>query len=174
MKMSILVDKILSTENSSVHQIFETKGKVYTYLNPVSYLTALDNKELFGKMDGIFADGGLLVAFNEFWFVLRIDTIRYILSFLKQHPEVLEFYQYIHIPDETMFGSILCADEVHKKALRSMCHLIDWNTNQYGSPKTFTLEDINYITTSCENNPNLLFASKFNEDDKILDLLDKK
>lgn len=59
--MSILVDKILSTEKSSVHQIFETKGKVYTYLNPVSYLTALDNKELFGKMDGIFADGGLLV-----------------------------------------------------------------------------------------------------------------
>ena len=46
MKMSILVDKILSTEKSSVHQIFETKGKVYTYLNPVSYLTALDNKEL--------------------------------------------------------------------------------------------------------------------------------
>ena len=58
---SILVDKILSTEKSSVHQIFKTKGKVYTYLNPVSYLTALDNKELFGKMDGIFADGGLLV-----------------------------------------------------------------------------------------------------------------
>ena len=59
--MSLLVNRILSTEKSSVHQIFETKGKVYTYLNPVSYLTALDNKELFGKMDGIFADGGLLV-----------------------------------------------------------------------------------------------------------------
>ena len=59
--MSILVDKILSTENYSVNQIFGTKGKVYTFLNPVSYLTALDNKELFGKMDGIFSDGGLLV-----------------------------------------------------------------------------------------------------------------
>lgn len=58
---SILVNKILSTEKNSINQIFETKGKVYTYLNPVSYLTALDNKELFGKMDGIFADGGLLV-----------------------------------------------------------------------------------------------------------------
>jgi len=58
---SILVNKILSTENYSVNQIFETKGKVYTYLNPVSYLTALDNNELFGQMDGIFADGGLLV-----------------------------------------------------------------------------------------------------------------
>lgn len=61
MNQSILIKKILSTENNSVNQIFETKGKVYTYLNPVSYLTALDNKELFGKMDGIFADGGLLV-----------------------------------------------------------------------------------------------------------------
>ena len=58
---SILVNKILSTENYSVNQIFESKEKVYTYLNPVSYLTALDNKKLFGQMDGIFADGGLLV-----------------------------------------------------------------------------------------------------------------
>lgn len=59
--MSILVEKILETEALSVRQVFETKGKVYTYLNPVSYLTALDNKELFGRMDGLFADGGLLV-----------------------------------------------------------------------------------------------------------------
>lgn len=58
---SILVSKIISTESFSVNQIFENRGKIYTYLNPVSYLTALDNKELFGKMDGIFADGGLLV-----------------------------------------------------------------------------------------------------------------
>lgn len=59
--MSILVSKILSTESFSVNQIFENKGKIYTYLNPVSYLTALDNKELFSQLDGIFADGGLLV-----------------------------------------------------------------------------------------------------------------
>ena len=42
----ILVDKILSTEKYSVNQIFEMKGKVYTYLNPVSYLTALDRKSV--------------------------------------------------------------------------------------------------------------------------------
>lgn len=59
--VSVLVSKIISTESFAVNQIFENKGKAYTYLNPVSYLTALDNKELFGKMDGIFADGGLLV-----------------------------------------------------------------------------------------------------------------
>lgn len=59
--ISILVSKIISTESFSVNQIFENKGKAYTYLNPVSYLTALDNKELFSQLDGIFADGGLLV-----------------------------------------------------------------------------------------------------------------
>ena len=59
--VSVLVSKIISTESFSVNQIFENKGKTYTYLNPVSYLTALDNKELFSQLDGIFADGGLLV-----------------------------------------------------------------------------------------------------------------
>lgn len=61
MENSILINKILSTEKYSINQILETRGKVYTFLNPVSYLTAIDNKELFGNMDGIFADGGLLV-----------------------------------------------------------------------------------------------------------------
>ena len=58
---SKLIQKIVYTESFSVNQIFENKGKVYTYLNPVSYLIALDNKEFFSQMDGIFADGGLLV-----------------------------------------------------------------------------------------------------------------
>ena len=115
----------------------------------------------------------LAKVFNEFWFVLRIETIRYILNFVKSHPEVMEFYKYTHIPDETMFGSILCSDEVYKSSLRPMCHLIDWDINQYGSPKTFTIEDINYIITSCSNDSNLLFARKFNEDTSILDELDK-
>lgn len=58
--MSVLVNKILSTRKVVlVHQIFETKGKVYTYLNPVSYLTALDHKELLA--DGWYvADGGFV------------------------------------------------------------------------------------------------------------------
>ena len=59
--VSILVSKIISTESFSVNQIFENRGKIYTYLNPVSYLTALDKKELFSQLNGIFADGGLLV-----------------------------------------------------------------------------------------------------------------
>ena len=52
---------ICATEQYSMEQIFENKGNIYTFLNPVSYLTALDNQQLFGQFDGIFADGALLV-----------------------------------------------------------------------------------------------------------------
>lgn len=59
---SPLVQKVLLTETFSIKDVFAQKGRIYTFLNPVSYLTALDNKELFARFDGIFADGSILVA----------------------------------------------------------------------------------------------------------------
>ena len=50
---SILVKKIIITDGNSFNDLLEDKGKVYTFLNPVSYLTALENKELFASFDGI-------------------------------------------------------------------------------------------------------------------------
>lgn len=86
---SILVDKILATEKSSVHQIFETKGKVYTYLNPVSYLTALDNKNVFSKMDGLFADGSLLVKAIKVLY--RKNVTRRSFDMTSMAPELFEY-----------------------------------------------------------------------------------
>lgn len=59
---SILVKIIVSTETDNLDFLFKQKGKVYTFLNPVSYLIALDNKKLFEQFDGIFADGSILVT----------------------------------------------------------------------------------------------------------------
>lgn len=58
--MSLLINKIITT-NDVIQDIFNLKGRIYTFLNPVSYLTALDNKTLFKQFDGIFADGSILV-----------------------------------------------------------------------------------------------------------------
>lgn len=57
---SSLVRKIVDTEAEK--RLLEQKGRMYTYLNPVSYLTALKEKALFDQLDGIFADGSLLVG----------------------------------------------------------------------------------------------------------------
>ena len=59
---SVLVDKIIKTDTFDEELLLETRGRAYTFLNPVSYLSALDNKDLFAKFDGIFADGSILVS----------------------------------------------------------------------------------------------------------------
>lgn len=59
---SKLVIKIIQTETETGASLLEKKGMAYSFLNPVSYLDALKHKELFGQMDGLFADGSLLVA----------------------------------------------------------------------------------------------------------------
>ena len=57
---SILVEKIELTEH--IEYYLTRKGRIYSFLNPVSYLDALKHKDLFLQFDGIFADGSLLVA----------------------------------------------------------------------------------------------------------------
>lgn len=59
---SVLISKIIETDKLVSSSIYSNGCKIYTYLNPVSYLSALDNKELFSKFDGIFADGSILVS----------------------------------------------------------------------------------------------------------------
>ena len=59
MPASALIQKIIAT-NPCFTEMFEDKGKIYTFLNPVSYLDALENRALFSNFDGIFVDGKFL------------------------------------------------------------------------------------------------------------------
>lgn len=64
-----LAKKIIETEEKNILALFSEKKKIYTFLNPVSYLTALKNKNLFQSFDGIFADGsGLVYAILGLYF----------------------------------------------------------------------------------------------------------
>lgn len=57
-----LISLIVSTESCSVEAVLSSSGKIYTFLNPVSYLEAVRHEELFSRFDGIWADGSLLVS----------------------------------------------------------------------------------------------------------------
>ena len=57
-----LIKKILLTGAIDMKSILSTRGMVYTFLNPVSYLDAINYKSLFDNFDGIFADGSILVG----------------------------------------------------------------------------------------------------------------
>lgn len=92
---SCLVNKIVNTEtnikcsNQNTLNCYTEKGKIYTYLNPVSYLTALKEKELFASMDGIFADGGLLVKALRLVYGIRVTRRSFDMTSMA--PELLSF-----------------------------------------------------------------------------------
>ena len=57
-----LAERIIKTEATACGgDLLEQRGRVYTFLNPVSYVDALRHKDLFAQFDGIFADGSVLV-----------------------------------------------------------------------------------------------------------------
>lgn len=60
--LPILITKILAVESDCIESVLSAQGRIYTFLNPVSYLDAQKHKELFARFDGIWADGSLLVS----------------------------------------------------------------------------------------------------------------
>lgn len=59
---SVLVDKIKETDTLELQEVLSVPKRIYTFLNPVSYLTALDHRNVFSRFDGIFANGSILVS----------------------------------------------------------------------------------------------------------------
>lgn len=87
----VLVKKITETEISNIKDVLAKKGRIYTFLNPVSYLDALKNKKLFCEFDGIFADGSLLVAAIRLLYGQRVSRRSFDMTSVA--PELLGYAQ---------------------------------------------------------------------------------
>lgn len=86
---SNLVNQILQTEKWMLSEFFETKNRIYTFLNPVSYLIALENQSLFEQFDGIFADGSLLVSAIKLLYGKRVTRRSFDMTSIA--PELLNY-----------------------------------------------------------------------------------
>lgn len=86
---SILVRRIVFTEQITLTNILSQKGKIYTFLNPVSYLSALENKFLFEEFDGIFADGSILVTAIRLIYGKRVTRRSFDMTSMA--PELFDF-----------------------------------------------------------------------------------
>jgi N-acetylglucosaminyldiphosphoundecaprenol N-acetyl-beta-D-mannosaminyltransferase len=82
-----LSDLIIKT--NSLPDIYSHNGKIYTFLNPVSYLDALKNKDLFMKFDGLFADGSILVAAIRLFYGKNVTRRSFDMTSLA--PELFEY-----------------------------------------------------------------------------------
>jgi N-acetylglucosaminyldiphosphoundecaprenol N-acetyl-beta-D-mannosaminyltransferase len=107
--MSPLVTKIISTDEVSFDGIFKNKKRIYTFLNPVSYLSALDYKELFVGFDGIFADGSLLVKAIKLVYGKSVTRRSFDMTSLA--PELL---LYAEVNDKTLYIVASRQEQVEK------------------------------------------------------------
>lgn len=87
--MSPHISNIVTTNQKNVDIILNERNKIYTFLNPVSYLTALDNKDLFNQFDGIFADGSLLVAAIKLLYGTKVTRRSFDMTSLA--PQLFEY-----------------------------------------------------------------------------------
>lgn len=107
----VIIEKIVVTEKSTLKEIFERQGQIYTFLNPVSYLLALENKELFGRFDGIFADGSILVFAIRLLYGKRITRRSFDMTSI-----VPKLFDYVTENDKTIY-IVASKQEVVEKAV---------------------------------------------------------
>lgn len=86
---SILVSKIVQTEKELNNSFLDIKGNIYTFLNPVSYLTALKNKSIFTQFDGIFVDGSILVLAIQLLYRKKVTRRSFDMTSIA--PELLQY-----------------------------------------------------------------------------------
>jgi N-acetylglucosaminyldiphosphoundecaprenol N-acetyl-beta-D-mannosaminyltransferase len=79
MNNDILINKIISTE-AIADSVFEKYGRIYTFINPVSYLDAVKHQELYAQMDGIFADGTMVVKAIRLFYHKKVEKREFDMS----------------------------------------------------------------------------------------------
>lgn len=102
------------------------------------------------------------------WWALPIETIYYILDFIKNNKSYLNYHQFTHVPDEIFFHSIVSNGFQDKEIKHSLTY-VNWAAQNRPLPITFELDDYNELI-----NNNFLFARKFYPESEILNMIDKK
>lgn len=94
------------------------------------------------------------------WWVLRNETVEKVISFLKDHPDYLEYHMYSLIPDEMFFQSIIMYLIENKSDIKIMPSLTyaNWEKENCDLPVTFTSIDFEELIYQPDFK---LFARKF-------------
>ena len=106
------------------------------------------------------------------WWALPIETAIDIIDYLKKHPDLLAYHSYTHVPDETLFTSIV-NDLRESNEIQDTTTYTNWTEKNVDSPVTFKKDDLQELLDS---GANYLFARKFDIDldTVILNKLDEQ
>lgn len=107
---------------------------------------------------------------GSFFKILSKNCINYIYKFLKDNPDILNYYKKTRQPDESLFSTILV-----NSGFFTLCSdykfYIDWTGTRHGHPRILEVKDYPALIKD-----NIHFARKFEpaSDSRILDMLDTR
>lgn len=84
--------------------------------------------------------------FGSQWWCLNNKTIKWIITYCKEHTEYYEFYKNCVVPDESFFHTLVL-NSPFAQDRKDYLHYIDWS-NSGNSPKTLTIKDFDKIVSS--------------------------
>lgn len=83
--MKRLIQKIIQSSEKSIETFFTNTGKIYSFLNPVSYINVRKYCEQYKDMDGLFADGELLIFFISLFYGKKIPRYSFDMTSLAKY-----------------------------------------------------------------------------------------
>lgn len=110
-----------------------------------------------------------IIAGRANWFTITNAAARYLLEFIKSHPEIVRFFKYSWGADELFFSTILYNSRFKNQIENNLVY-VDWSERK-AHPKILRTEDYEALISSDK-----LFARKFDieADSTILKMLENK
>lgn len=160
-----LVSKDRDNEwNKVIHRRFE-----YWYFLPENDIRSKISVRRFLKMMGYrrkypFTD----IYYGACWFTFSSEAIEYVLKYIDNHTDIINFFSHTGCADELFFQSILMNSPLKEKIVNNHFRYIDWEEGGK-SPKDLTIADFDKI-----KNSDAWFARKINPqiEDGLTNLLD--
>lgn len=112
--------------------------------------------------------GGLTPWGGPPYWCLSRSVVDYVWDWLREHPDVVRFFEHVWIPDELFFQTIVLNSPLRDTVVNDDLRHIDWT--RLPAPSVFRRDDLDELVGSGK-----LFARKFDStvDAEVLDLLDR-
>lgn len=110
-------------------------------------------------------DLNLKFYFGSQWWCLNREFIEYLLDYLRETPQYIEFFKKTSCPDESFFQTAFM-NSPFKEKRKEYLHYIDW-TEGKNSPKNLTVDDFDKIIQSGK-----FMARKIDNDFELIDKLE--
>jgi hypothetical protein len=105
------------------------------------------------------------------WFAYTASTIHKFINFFNSHPNFLEYFKYVHVPDEIIFPTLLAHIKSNDDSItidRSLTY-VNWAKQGVELPAILDINDFESVVKASKF---YLFARKFNPE-LSFELLDK-